>query len=150
MTSADDAHQGPPPTAAPGRSGQMPLGARRLLLIGGLAILGGLLTAPYLFGLQLLAVGGAVTVAVGLAYKPGTAWFAGWARLTAAAGGLWAASTIAYWATVVGAAETSAQLSDWSPALRTTGAAFFVIMAAAVAAATLARFRLRRAGRAGQ
>ncbi len=44
--------------AAPAEAARMPIGARRLVLIGGLCIPVGLVAGPYLFGLQLVAVAG--------------------------------------------------------------------------------------------
>lgn len=145
MTSADDDGQNPMPTS-PGTepAAGMPLGARRLVLIGGLSIPVGLVAGPYLLGLQLVAIGGAVAVAVALSYSPGRAWFSRWSWLTAAAGSVWMAATVAYWGTIVAAADASGPLSGWSPVLFNVGAGGLVIMAAATAGAAFARYRSRR------
>lgn len=122
----------------------MPLGARRLVLIGGLCIPVGLVAGPYLFGLQLLAVAGAVAVAIALSYRHGERWFSLWSWLTAGAGAVWIASTIGYWATIVTAAEASAALSVWSPALFNVGVGAVVLMAVGALAGTVARYRSGR------
>ncbi|MDZ4351703.1 MAG: hypothetical protein U1B81_03645 [Arthrobacter sp.] len=149
MTSADEERQNPPhPGPGTGPVAGMPLGARRLVLIGGLCVPVGLVAGPYLLGLQLLAVGGVVAVAVALSYGPGRAWFWRWSWITAAAGALWMAATIAYWGTIVAAADASAPLSGWSPVLFNIGAGGLVLMAAATAGGALARYRSRRAAAA--
>jgi hypothetical protein len=122
----------------------MPLGARRLVLIGGLCIPVGLIAGPYLFGLQAVAVAGAVAVAIALSYRLGEQWFSPWSWLTAAAGALWMASTIAYWATIVTAAEASAVLSAWSAVLFNVGVGAVVLMAAGALGGTVARYRSGR------
>lgn len=138
-----------PATAAqpgndPARPSGMPLGARRLLLLGGLSIPIGLVAGPYLFGIQLLSVAGVVAVSVALSYQIGRPWFRLWPRLTAAAGAAWTAATISYWVTVVTAADSSAPAPDASPTVFNIGVAAFVAMALIVLAGTVARFRSRR------
>lgn len=127
-----------------GKTTGMPLGARRLVLIGGLCIPVGLVAGPYLFGIQLLAVAGVVAVSVALSHGIGPAWFTRWPRLTAAAGGAWIAATIGYWLTIMAAADASAPAPEMSSVLFYTGVAAFIVMAAAVVAGTVARFRSRR------
>lgn len=129
-----------------GRTTGMPLGARRLVLVGGLCIPVGLLAGPYLFGVQLLAVAGVVAVSIALSYGLGPAWFTRWPRLAAAAGGAWIAATISYWLTVVAAADAPdlALAPEVSSVLFFTGVAAFTVMAAAVLAGTVARVRSRR------
>lgn len=119
----------------------MPLGARRLALIGGICIPVGLVAGPYLFGIQLLAVAGAVAVAIALSYRLGEQWFSPWSWLTAAAGAVWIASTIGYWATIVTAAEASAALSAWSAVLFNVGVGAVVLMAVGALAGGVARYR---------
>ena len=128
----------------PARPSRMPLGARRLLLIGGLSIPIGLLAGPYLFGLQLLTVAGVVAVSVALSHQIGHPWFRLWSRLTAAAGAVWIAATIGYWVTILTAADSSAPAPEASSALFNIGVAAFVTMALTVLAGTVARFRSRR------
>ena len=146
MSPAEDDRQNPlPPSSGTDSDARMPLGARRLVLIGGLCVPVGLVAGPYLLGLQLLAVGGVIAVAVALSYGPGRPWFWKWSWLTAASGALWMAATTAYWATIVAAADASAPLSGWSPVLYNIGAGSLVIMAAATVGGALARYRSRRA-----
>lgn len=132
------------PGSDPGRTSGMPLGARRLVLIGGLAIPVGLVAGPFLFGLQLIAVAGIVTVSVALSYGKDTSWFTGWPRLTAAAGGAWIAATVGYWMTIRAAADAAAPVAEASSVLFSTGVAAFVAMAVTVLAGTVARFRSRK------
>lgn len=122
----------------------MPLGARRLVLVGGLCIPVGLVAGPYLFGLQLLAVAGVAAVSVALSYGTGRAWFTLWPRVTAGAGVSWIAATVGYWLTVVSAADASVPVPEVSSVLFYAGVAAFVLMAAAVLAGTAARIRSRR------
>lgn len=128
----------------PVRPSGMPLGARRLLLVGGLSIPTGLLAGPYLFGIQLLSIAGVVAVSVAFSYHIGRPWFRLWPRLTAAAGAVWIAATIGYWVTIVTAADSSAPAPEASPALFNIGVVAFVAMALIVLAGTVARFRSRR------
>nr|WP_246223361.1 hypothetical protein [Pseudarthrobacter psychrotolerans] len=129
-------------TASP--TAGMPLGARRLVLVGGLCIPVGLLAGSYLFGLQLLAVAGVVAISVALSYGTGRTWFALWPRVTAGAGAAWIVATIAYWLTVVSAADVSAPVPEVSSVLLSAGVVAFMVMAAAVLAGTVARFRSHR------
>ncbi|MCO4254509.1 hypothetical protein [Pseudarthrobacter cellobiosi] len=137
-------NDGPLPGGDQGRTAGMPLGARRLVLIGGLCIPVGLVAGPYLFGIQLIAVAGVVAISVALSYGIGRAWFTRWPRLTAAAGGAWMAATIGYWLTIMAAADASAPVPEVSSVLFSTGVAAVIMMAAAVLAGTIARFRSRR------
>ncbi|MFY9633442.1 MAG: hypothetical protein WAL27_01840 [Cellulosimicrobium cellulans] len=141
---AQATNEGPLPARDKGKTTGMPLGARRLVLIGGLSIPVGLVAGPYLFGIQLIAVAGVVAVSVALSHGIGPAWFTRWPRLTAAAGGAWIAATIGYWLTIMAAADASAPAPEMSSVLFYTGVAAFTVMAAAVLAGTLARFRSRR------
>lgn len=143
-TPAQATNDGLLPVGGKGSTAGMPLGARRLVLIGGLCIPVGLVGGPYLFGIQLLAVAGVVAVSIALSYGMGPAWFTRWPRLTAAAGGAWIAATIGYWLTIMAAADASAPAPEMSSVLFYTGAAAFVLMAAAALAGTVARFRFRR------
>ncbi|WP_251043113.1 hypothetical protein [Arthrobacter sp. ISL-69] len=142
---ADNAGHGLPPADTPtARTAGMPLGARRLALIGGLCIPVGLVAGPYLLGLQLVAVAGAVAVAIALSYRLGERWFSPWSWLTAAAGALWIAATLGYWATIVAAAEASAALAAWSTVLFNVGVGAMVLMAAGALAGATARYRSGR------
>ena len=122
----------------------MPLGARRLVLIGGLGVPVGLVAGPYLFGIQLLAVAGVVAICVALSYRPGGAWFSGWSWLTICAGLAWTGFTVAYWLTVIAAADASAPVPSVSSVLFYAGVAACMLMVGAVLAAAVSRYRERR------
>jgi len=143
-TPAQDRPVAPQADGDPAVPAGMPLGARRLVLIGGLCIPVGLVAGPYLFGIQLIAIAGVVAVSVALAYGNGTSWFKRWSRLTAGAGAVWIATTIGYWLTIMAAADASAPVPEGPSALFYIGVVAFVVMAAAVLAGTVARFRFRR------
>lgn len=122
----------------------MPLGARRLVLIGGLCIPIGLVAGPFLFGIQIIAVAGIVAVSVALSHGNGKAWFTRWPRLTTAAGVAWIAATIAYWLTIMVAADAVVPVSKASSVFFSVGIAAFAMMAAAVLASTVARVKSGR------
>lgn len=143
-TPAQSPAAAPEPGGATGRPQGMPLGARRLVLIGGLSIPIGLVAGPFLFGIQIIAVAGVAAVSVALSHGIGTAWFTRWPRLTAAAGAAWVAATTAYWLTIMAAAEAAVPASEASTVLFYIGVAAFTLMAAAVLAGTVARFKSRR------
>lgn len=139
-----------PQTAAnpnPGQPREMPLAARRLVMIGGLALPVGLVAGPFLLPAQLLAVAGIVLLAVAFSYRAGEHWFSRWPLAVAIAGGLWLAATAAYYASIMIAADASAPLPGFAQTLYNAGVACFVVMAIATAAAvarrTLAKRRLR-------
>ena len=85
----------------------MPLGARRLLMIGGLCVPGGLVAGSYLIGAQLLAVAGVVMVAVALSYRAGGPWFSRLSWAVTGAGLLWLAATAAFLGVIVIAADSN-------------------------------------------
>lgn len=127
------------------KPGAMPLGARRLFLIGGLCVPVGLVAGPYLLGAQLLAVAGVVMVAVALSYRIGVRWFSRLSWVVSAAGALWLAGTAAYWGAVIAAADSSVPPPGFAPALFASGVVSFVVMAgAAVTAMALRMVRSRR------
>lgn len=139
-----------PQTAAnptPGQPRDMPLAARRLLMIGGLALPVGLLAGPFLLPAQLLAVAGIVVLAVAFSYRAGEHWFSRWPLAVAIAGGLWLAATAAYYASIMVAADASAPLPGFAQIFYNAGVACFAVMAIAtatgVACRTLAKRRLR-------
>lgn len=132
MTSDPDAGlpQAPATTAAKTADvAKMPLGARRLVLVGGLCVPVGLVAGPYLFGLQLLAVAGVVAVAVALSYRRGPAWFSRWSWLAAGGGALWVLATVAYWLSIVAAVDGSSAPSDLPTVLFNLGLVALAIMA---------------------
>jgi hypothetical protein len=140
-TSRDDR----PPAVAANTSARMPLGARRLLMIGGLCVPVGLVAGPLVLGAQLLAVAGVVMAAAALSYRVDGRWFSRWSWLVTAAGALWLAATAAYWGSIIVAADSSAPAPGLAPALFIAGTACFAVMAAtALTAMTLRVVRSRR------
>lgn len=131
----------PQPGGDPARAYGMPLGARRLVLMGGVCIPIGLVSGPFLFGVQIIAVVGIVAVSVALSHGNGETWFARWPRLTTVAGVAWIAVTIAYWLTIMVAADAAVPASEASSVLFSVGVAAFAVMAVAVLAGTVARFK---------
>jgi hypothetical protein len=117
----------------------MPLGVRRLVLIGGLCIPVGLVGGSYLLGLQLLALGGLTLIAVALAYRAGRAWFSRLSWVAAVAGVLWAAFTAAYWVAIIVAADASAPLPGYAAVLFNSGAVCVAVMVTAAAAGMVRR-----------
>lgn len=128
------------------KPGAMPLGARRLFMIGGLCVPVGLVAGPYLLGAQLLAVAGIIMVAVALCYRVGSGrWFSRLSWVAGAAGALWMAGTAAYWGAVIAAADLSVPSPGFAPFLFTAGAVSFVVMVgAAVTAMAWPMVRSRR------
>lgn len=143
-TPAQDPAAAPQAGGDPVRTPRMPLGARRLVLIGALCIPIGLVAGPFLFGIQIIAVAGVVLVGVALSHGTGKAWFTRWPRLTTAAGAVWVAATIAYWLTIMAAADAAVPAPEASSVLFNIGVAAFTLMAAAVIAGTVARFKSRK------
>ncbi|AFR31247.1 putative integral membrane protein (plasmid) [Arthrobacter sp. Rue61a] len=117
----------------------MPLGARRLVLIGGLCVPVGLVAGPYLFGLQLVAVAGVIAVAVALSYRRGQAWFSRWSWLAAAAGALWMVATVAYWLSIMAAVDGSSAPSGLPTVLFYLGMAALAVMACGTIAGWISR-----------
>lgn len=127
------------------KPGAMPLGARRLFLIGGLCVPVGLVAGPYLLGAQLLAVAGVVMAAVALSYRIGVRWFSRLSWVVSAAGALWLAGTAAYWGAVIVAADSSVPPPGFAPVLFAAGVVSVAVMAgAAVTAMALRMVRSRR------
>jgi hypothetical protein len=127
----------------------MPLGVRRLLMVGGLCVPVGLLGGSYLLGFQILALAGVTLVAIALSYRVGGTWFWLLSWVTAAAGALWMAFTAAYWMAIIAAADASAPLPEHATALFNAGTASVAVMAAAAGTAALMRMiRARQSERA--
>ncbi|MGY4544027.1 hypothetical protein ACVWY0_003970 [Arthrobacter sp. UYNi723] len=136
-----------PRAAGPG-AGAMPLGARQLLMIGGLCVPVGLVAGPYLLLAQLLAPAGVAMVAVALSYRAQQPWFSRWSWTVAAAGVLWVAATATYYASIMIAADASAPLPGSAQMLYNAGTVFFAVMAAATLTAIVLRMiSARRASR---
>lgn len=142
-----DSASGPetmPATSIPSRNAlagtKMPLGARRLLLIGGFCVPLGLLATPYMFGAQLLLVAGIAVVAVALAHQDGQHWFARWSRLATIAGAVWLASTGFYWLAIISAADSSAPPTSLPTILFAVGVGAFAVMAAGTIGGCVSRY----------
>lgn len=126
--------------------GAMPLGARRLFMIGGLCVPVGLVAGPYLLGAQLLAVAGVILVAVALSYRSGVPWFSRLSWVATAAGALWMAGTAAYWGAIIAAADSSVPPPGFAPVLFAAGVVSFVVMAGTVGTAMALRMLRSRRG----
>ncbi|UKA56722.1 hypothetical protein LFT45_22890 (plasmid) [Arthrobacter sp. FW305-BF8] len=135
------------PVAAPAAA-RMPLGARRLILLGGLAIPVGLVGGPYLLGAQLLAAAGVVLIAVAFSYRATGPWFSKLSWAAAAAGTLWIACSAGYWASLITAADSSAPLPWFTPVLFNAGVACFIVMACASVGGVVLRTVRGRRGQA--
>ncbi|WJH26683.1 hypothetical protein [Pseudarthrobacter defluvii] len=144
MTAENTMAEGPHRPAAPSRASGMPLGCRRLLMVGGICVPIGLVAGPFLLPAQLLAVAGIVLLAVALSHGPGERWFWRWSLAVAAAGGLWLAATAAYYITIMVAAEASAPLPVFAQGLFTAGAVSVAVMAVAALTAALLRMLANR------
>ncbi|MDE8669992.1 hypothetical protein PY310_15530 [Pseudarthrobacter sp. H3Y2-7] len=142
-TTPEDLQRAAGPT--PGPAG-MPLGGRRLLMIGGLCIPVGLVAGPYLLPAQLLTVVGIVLLAVALSYRAGKRWFSRWSLAVTVAGALWLAATAAYHATIMIAADAAAPLPGVAQVLFNTGAVFFAAMAVTTITAVVMRMLANRRG----
>lgn len=121
------------------KPGAMPLGARRLFMIGGLCVPVGLVAGPYLLGAQLLAVAGVILVAVALTYRVGVRWFSRLSWVAGTAGTFWLAGTAAYWGAVIAAADSSVPPPGFASVLFTAGVVSFVVMAGASVTAMVLR-----------
>ncbi|KQQ80924.1 hypothetical protein [Arthrobacter sp. Leaf137] len=155
MPAENTTAKGPLRPVPPARSEGMPLGCRRLLMIGGICIPGGLVAGPYLLPAQLVAVAGIILLALALSYGPGQRWFWRWSLAVALTGGLWLAATAAYYVTIMTAAEASAPLPAFAQVLFTAGAVCFAVMAVATLTGSALRIlagrrRVREAGAASR
>lgn len=140
MTAEQDTPRatGPAPAAA-GSTGNMPLGARRLFMIGALSVPVGLVAGPYVLGGPLLAIAGIVMVAAALSYSDEGPWFSRWSWAATAAGALWLAATAAYWGSVIAAGDAGAPPPEFAPGLFTAGLVCFGIMAVCSVVAMMLR-----------
>lgn len=127
---------------------RMPLGARRLLFIGGFCVPVGLIATAYVFGAQLLLVAGVAAVAVALSYRDGEQWFSKWSWLTAIAGGAWVLFTAGYWLTIISAAQASTPLTIWPTVLFSCGIGAVVGLVAGLAGGCVSRFLTARRAQA--
>lgn len=125
----------------------MPLGARRLLMIGGLCVPVGLVAGPYLLPAQMLAVAGIVLLAIALSHRAGKRWFSRWSLAVTVTGLLWLAATAAYYATIMLAADAAAPLPVFAQVFFNAGAVFFAAMAGATVTAVAIRMLTNRGSR---
>lgn len=122
-----------PPAAA------MPLGAKRLFILGCLAVLCGVVAGRFVFVGLLLAVAGLAGVAVALSYGTGETWFGRMPRAVAAAGALWIAVTAGYGGTVSPAASRSGATQGLAGPLLLAGWVAFALVCGLVLAAIAGR-----------
>lgn len=137
----DDTTTGGSQAAATISVGQarMPLGARRLILIGSLGVLAGVLAGRYYFGGLVLAAAGITLLALALSYQPGESWFSRLSWLVVAAGALWTIATAGYWWLIDAAADGSSGPSENASLLFYLGIGAFVVMLGAVLSAAILR-----------
>lgn len=132
---------------------RMPLRFRRMVLIGGLAILLGAFLGLIVVWGQAIAVSGAALVAAAYANNGNEhtrqpyVWWAG------VAGAIWAAATMAYWwlwrsrFELIAAQEPLSAVYDFQQPLFYIGLSAFGLMAAATAIGTVSRYRAHKARR---
>lgn len=143
----DDTTPGGSQAAAAISVGQarMPLGARRLILIGSLGVLAGVLAGRYYFGGLVLAAAGITLLALALSYEAGKSWFSRLSWLVVAAGALWTIATAGYWWLIDAAADGSPGPSENASLVFYLGiGALVVMLGAALSAAILRATRGRR------
>lgn len=149
MTDLDEEIRGSQAPAAMSVSpARMPLGARRLVLIGSLCVLAGILAGRYFLGGLVLASAGITVLALALSYRVGKAWFSPWSWLVGAGGALWTAATGGYWWLINAAADASSGPPENASLLFYVGIGALVVMIGGVLAAGILRMsRGRRTGR---
>lgn len=118
---------------------QMPLGAKRLVLIGSLCTLAGILVGRYNFGGLVLAAAGVSLVSLALSYRAGKTWFSRTSWLVTAAGALWTAATAGYWWLIAAAAEASSGPAENASLLYYLGMGALVVMLGGVLVAAMLR-----------
>jgi hypothetical protein len=134
-------------TAGEGAGGPgMPVGARRLFIIGCLGVLGGILAGRFYFNGLVLAVAGASVMGLALTYRDKKPWFSPMSWLVCVAGVLWTAITAAYGWSISTAADAASALSGYASVLFYSGVAMLIVMGGGVAAAVVARMVRRRRG----
>lgn len=119
----------------------MPLGLGRLVLIGVLSVLAGLLVGPFVFGVQVIALAGVVLIAVSMSYDLKRSGMAPLMWVAATAGIIWSGATVAYWWVVVSTVETSSPqpAPAWVSTVFIVGVCGFGIMLATAVAASVRR-----------
>ncbi|WP_346958318.1 hypothetical protein [uncultured Arthrobacter sp.] len=125
--------------AIPVGQARMPLGARRIILIGSLGVLAGILAGRYYFGGLVLASAGITLVALALSYQTGKPWFSRLSWLVVAAGALWTATTAGYWWLIDAAADASSGSSENASLVFYLGIAALVVMLGATLSAAILR-----------
>lgn len=122
---------------------RLPLSARRTILIGVLAVLGGVFASQLLTGAQFLAVAGLVTVLTGLSTS-GTAGQQPLMWLTAAFGAVWVGATIAYWLPILDAVNKALPQPASASSLFVIGLCAFIAMIISTGFAFIRRVSARR------
>lgn len=143
------ANQDAPPTArpvtdSPSERAGMPLSARRLILIGSVCVLAGVLAGRFLFGGLVLASAGIALLATALSYGIGRPWFSPISWFVAIAGLSWTALTAAYGWSIPSTASPSAPPGQTSLLFYSGAAALALMTGGTLAAGTLRILRRRR------
>ncbi|MEO5315408.1 hypothetical protein DC347_18160 [Pseudarthrobacter sp. AG30] len=123
---------------------QMPLGARRLFIIGSLGVLAGIVAGRFYFSGLVLAVAGIALLGVALSYRDKKPWMSPISWVVCVAGGLWTAITAAYGWSISTEADAASSHSEFAGWLFTSGYVMFVVMAIGVASAVVVRIIRRR------
>lgn len=122
----------------------MPLGARRLMLIGAACLPVGVVAGRFIFGGLVLASGGTALVAVALSYRAGKGWFSPLCWVVGMAGALWTGLTAGYWWVITVAADASAGMPAIAAPLYYAGTAALIVMLAGTLAAAIQRIARAR------
>lgn len=142
MTDENEALPALQPDAPAPETPGMPLGAKRLVLLGCLGVLGGVLVGRFLFAGLVLAAAGITAVSIALSYRTAKPWFSPLSWVVGVAGVLWTAVTAAYgWSISAGNAPSAG--SAYSSVLLNAGTLALGLMGAGVLAAVVLR-TLRR------
>lgn len=129
----------------PGSGARMPLGPRRLLLLGSLCVLAGGLAGRYFAGGLVLATAGAAVLSTALSYRVENAWFSPLSWLVCVAGAVWTTVTSGYWWSISSAADASSGPPESAAVLFYFGVAALIILSSGGLAAVVMRMiRCRR------
>lgn len=134
-----------PAKETPGGGARMPLGPRRLVLVGSLCVLAGVLAGRYFAGGLVLAAAGAAVLATALSYRVESPWFSPLSWLVSVAGAAWTTVTAGYWWSISAAADSSSGPPESAAVLFYIGFAALIIMSSgSLAGITIRMIRRRR------
>ncbi|AOT05645.1 hypothetical protein ASPU41_16460 [Arthrobacter sp. U41] len=122
----------------------MPLGPRRLVLVGSLCVLAGVLAGRYFVGGLVLATAGAAVLATALSYRVEKPWFSGLSWLVSVTGAVWTTVTAGYWWSIGAAADSSSGPPESAAVLYYLGLTALIIMSSGSLAGIIIRTIGRR------